>query len=233
MQVLSMPNKRVLDDTVRLYRAAAEYFIDLVMASWGSLFVKEMPVQQLIKEMEKLCIRTKKRPDTPYDFAKDFCKFPSYLRRAAICFAYGQVSSYMTRLKAWEENKQGNPPGLPRAGRANPPLYRKNMFVRDKSTDLYHARIKVFIRNTWDWMEVRLRKSDVDYIERHCSSRTEHVPTLLRHGKVWFLAFYYTEEVTLKPKKPLDQQIINTGKPPALPGDSQKLGLCGGRRRMG
>lgn len=96
-----MPNKRVLDDTVRLYRAAVEYFIDLVMASWGSLFVKEMPVQQLIKEMEKLCIRTKKRPETPYDFAKKFPKFPSYLRRAAICFAYGQVSSYMTRLKAW------------------------------------------------------------------------------------------------------------------------------------
>ena len=160
-------NRQACIDTLDLYRAAVDFFIALVLKRWDSVFVKEMPEQKQIKAMEQLCIRTKNRPDTPYDFSEKFYKFPSYLRRAAIRHAYGQVSSYMAHLETWTKNRHGNPPGLPRAGRVFPPLYHKNMFVRDKINGLYSARIKVFIRNTWDWMEVRLRKSDVDYLERY------------------------------------------------------------------
>ena len=200
---------RAFIDTHNLYRAAVDFFIALILKHWDSIFVKKMPEQKQIKAMEQLCIRTKNRPDTPYDFSKKFYKFPSYLRRAAIRAAYGKVSSYMTNLEPWTKNRHGNPPGLPRAGRAFPPLYQKNMFVRDKNNSLYRARIKVFIRNTWDWMEVKLRKSDVDYLERYCCHRTEHVPTLCRKGrKGWFLAFPFTEEVDLKPQKTIDQQTI-------------------------
>ena len=206
---------RAFIDTHNLYRAAVDFFIALVLKRWDSVFVKEMPEQKQIKAMEQLCIRTKNRPDTPYDFSEKFYKFPSYLRRAAISHAYGAVSSYMTRLETWTENRHGNAPGLPRAGKICPPLYRKNMFVRDKSNGLYSARIKVFIRNTWDWMEVRLRKSDVDYLERYCCHRTEHVPTLCRQSrKVWSLAFPFTEEVELKPKKTIYQQISSLEQKP-------------------
>ena len=200
---------RVFIDTLELYRRATDYFIERIREHWGSTFVQEMPEYKQIKATEELCIRTKDRPDTPYDFSREFYKFPSYLRRAAISHAYGAVSSYMTRLETWTENRHGNAPGLPRAGKICPPLYRKNMFVRDKNNNLYRARIKVFIRNTWDWIEVKLRKSDVDYLERYCSHRTEHVPTLCRQNKkVWSLAFAFSEEVELKPKKTIDQQTI-------------------------
>lgn len=199
---------RAFKDTLKLYRAAVGFFVELVLKHWDSIFVEKMPEQQQIKEMEQLCIRTKNRPDTPYDFSKDFYKFPSYLRRSAIRHAYGQVSSYMTRLKAWKENRHGGQPALPGAGHAFPFLYRKNMFVRDKNNAPYCARIKVFIRNTWDWIEVKLRKSDADYFHRYCCYRTEHVPILCRQGKVWSLAFPFSEEVELAPKKTLDQQTI-------------------------
>ena len=200
---------RIFIDTLELYRRATDYFIERIREHWGSTFVQEMPEYKQIKATEELCIRTKDRPDTPYDFSREFYKFPSYLRRAAISHAYGAVSSYMTRLETWTENRHGNAPGLPRAGKICPPLYRKNMFVRDKNNNLYRARIKVFIRNTWDWIEVKLRKSDVDYLERYCSHRTEHVPTLCRQNKkVWSLAFAFSEEVELKPKKTIDQQTI-------------------------
>lgn len=38
------------------------------------------------------------------------------------------------------------------------------------------VRIKVFIRNTWNWMEVPLRKADIDYIAKYCSFRNVCVP---------------------------------------------------------
>ena len=81
---------RACIDTLDLYRAAVDFFIALVLKRWDSVFVKEMPEQKQIKAMEQLCIRTKNRPDTPYDFSEKFYKFPSYLRRAAIRHAYGR-----------------------------------------------------------------------------------------------------------------------------------------------
>ena len=100
---------RAFIDTLDLYRAAVDFFIALVLKRWDSVFVKEMPEQKQIKAMEQLCIRTKNRPDTPYDFSEKFYKFPSYLRRAAIRHAYGKVSSYMAHLETWTKNRHGNP----------------------------------------------------------------------------------------------------------------------------
>ncbi|WP_341730600.1 hypothetical protein [Microcoleus sp. EPA2] len=39
---------------------------------------------------------------------KAFHKFPSYLRRGAIMFAVGQVSSYMTRYRDWQSGQSRN-----------------------------------------------------------------------------------------------------------------------------
>lgn len=61
----------------------------------------------------------------------------------------------------------------------------------------YTAKVKVFIRNTWDWIEIQLRKADTDYIRRHCSARKECAPTLRKRGKEWFLDFAFEETVAL------------------------------------
>ena len=73
-------------------------------------------------------------------------------------------------------------------------MYRDNMFVR---TGTYTASIKVFTRNTWDWLEVGLRKGDVDYILRNCKNRKECVPTLQKRGKLWYLDFAFEEKIEL------------------------------------
>ena len=70
------------------------------------------------------------------------------------------------------------------------------------------AKIKVYIRNTWDWLTVQLRKSDVDYVVRHCGSMKQSSPTLQKRGKEWFLDFLYTGECTLTAKKVRDQVIL-------------------------
>lgn len=85
-----------------------------------------------------------------------------------------------------------------------PCLYKDNTYER---TSEYTAKIKVYIRNTWDWVNVKLRKTDVDYITKHCSVRKQLSPTLARKYKVWELSFPFEHNATLT-DTPLNEQII-------------------------
>ena len=179
--------------TVSIYRKAVDFFIEACLLEWDK--ISELSGSNAkMNFVEKMCHRTKKNPVVRYDFGEDFYKFPSYLRRAAIMEAIGKVSSYHSNMKNWEEEKKGKKPGHPKAGHIYPALYRKGMYVK---TGPYTASIKVFTRNTWDWLDVTLKKSDIDYIERHCKDRKMCVPTLRKRGHEWFLDFSFEEQVEL------------------------------------
>ena len=68
-------------------------------------------------------------------------------------------------------------------------------------------KLKVRIRNTWDWVDVELDKHDVDYIALHCATRNELSPALRKRGKKWYLDFSFEEKVILK-KVSLDTQRV-------------------------
>ena len=197
---------RVFDDTVEVYRHAVDYFIELVMANWNAHFANLSRANDCIRVAEGLSVRTIKRPMTPYNFCHDFEKFPSYLRRVAIKAAYGQVSSYQTRLAQWKAKpgQKGRQPGLPKAGRSFPVMYRDNTFIRAGRNSV---KLKVRIRNTWDWVDVELDKHDVDYIALHCAARNELSPALRKRGKKWYLDFSFEEKVILD-KVSLDTQRV-------------------------
>ena len=190
---------KVFQDTAKVYREAVDWYISLSLKEWDALILMNGSKQQLTY-LETISIPTKKHPSVPSNFSKAFYKFPSYLRRAAINEAIGKVSSYMSNLAAWNSlspvERKGMP-SLPKAGYVYPAMYRGNCYVR---IDDYTARIKVFIRNTWDWVTVTFRKSDVDYITRHCTGRKECVPTLRRRKKTWYLDFSFEENVESLPK---------------------------------
>ena len=189
----------VLKETVTAYRHAVTFFIGVALEEWDTIapFTSSNYRQSA---MEQLTIRTKKRPLPKYPFEdanRMFVKFPSYLRRSAIHEAIGKVSSYKSHVANWQNTDKkirGRTPSVPKAGYVYPALYRDNCFVR---TGTYTARIKVYIRNTWDWLEIELKKSDVDYIQRHCTNGKECAPTLQKRGKQWFLDFPFEEKVSL------------------------------------
>ena len=195
---------RVLEDTVAKYRQAVDFFLCVRLAETETFSKLKTSFDQL-REMERMTISTKEHPNPPYDFGAVFYKFPSYYRRAAINEALGKADSYLSLLKRWNETRQGKRPGLPKAGFAAPSLYRDNTFVR---TGDYTARIKVWIRNTWDWITVQLNKGDADYILRHCKDRKECVPTMRRRGKKWFLDFGFEESATLNDLGYEEQTIV-------------------------
>lgn len=197
----------IFKNSVRLYRDAVNFFITVCDENWGALSAIAC-VRARVPAVERLSHKTKDNPSPAYDFDKQFYKFPSYLRRGAIAEALGKVSSYRSNIANWETSDpktRGKKPGLPTAGYVYPCMYRTVMYQR---TDMYEAKIKVFIRNTWDWITVQLRKSDVDYINRRCASRKECAPTLQRRGKCWYLDFCFEEKVTLSDTDIYNQKIV-------------------------
>ena len=187
---------RVFDETVRLYRQAVSFFVDVCLTEWNLISTGKLQKER-VNLVESLTVKTKQNLVVPYDFSVRFYKFPSYLRRAAIAEALGKVSSYRSNLANWEATdpeKRGDKPSLPQTGFVYPAMYRSGMFVR---TGMYQAALKVFIRNTWDWVLMDLRKSDVDYIKHHCTNYKECVPTLQKRGKKWFLEFVFQTAVKL------------------------------------
>ena len=195
----------IFDETVRLYRNAVDFFIDVCLKEWSSISAIQN-VQYQKRYVETVSVRTKKNPAVKYDFSSAFYKFPSYLRRTAIAEALGKVSSYKSNLKNWNINKSGRKPSCPKAGVIYPAMYRDGQFVR---TGTYTAKVKVFVRNTWDWLAVNLKKSDTDYILKHCQNRKECVPTLQKRGKEWFLDFAFEEEAKLNDTDIFEQKILS------------------------
>ena len=197
----------IFKETVALYRAAVDFLIQVCLDEWDTL--SEMNGVLRNNYVEQLCHRTKDNPDVVYPaFDRKFYKFPSYLRRSAISEAIGKVSSYKSNLTNWESedpNTRGRRPSAPKAGYVYPSMYRTVMY--EQSGD-YEMKIKVFIRNTWDWLTVKVRKSDMDYINRRCASRKKCAPTLQKRGKEWFLDFPFEETMKLPDTDVFDQTIL-------------------------
>ena len=193
--------------TIDAYRAAVDFFISVCMEEWENISLQGSSKAGM-NLVEAMTHPTSKRPAVRYCFDaydKRFYKFPSYLRRAACMEAIGKVSSYKTVLALWETTGGGKKPGRPRAGFAYPCLYRGNMYREGEG---YCAQIKVYIRNTWDWLSVSLRKSDVNYVKKHCSSMKQSSPTLTKRGKEWFLDFLYESDVTLSSKPVAERAVL-------------------------
>ena len=196
----------IFKQSVMLYRSAVDFYVSLILAEWDDFC--GLTQIKAVNLAETLSVSTKQHPVVKYDFTKAFYKFPCYLRRGAIAEAFGKVSSYASNFQAWEKADKrirGEKPSYPKAGYIYPALYRGNMFVR---TGDYSAQIKVFRNNTWDWISVTLRKSDVDYIIHHCKNMKECVPTLQKRGKQWFLDFAFEQETILVDTPVRDQTVL-------------------------
>lgn len=197
----------IFKDTVTVYRDATDYIINVCLENWDYISNIETNLNKKTY-VENLIHKTKDNPNVSYDFDKRFYKLPSYIRRSAIAEALGKVSSYKSNLSNWEDNlveKVGKKPSLPVAGHIFPALYRDNMY---KQTGTYEAKVKVYIRNTWDWLTVKLRKSDINYINRHCQTQKHCVPALRKRGKEWFLDFPFEENVKLNDTNVKDRTIV-------------------------
>lgn len=202
-----------LKDTISIYRDAVAFLIDVFSIEWTSL--KPLKLKEKNNFAEHLVHSTKDNPNPPYDFDKEFFKFPSYLRRSAISDALGIVSSYYSNLENYNKEKYNaisngrkfkkKAPKLSLKHYKCPALFKGNMFNR---LDRFTALIKIYKNNDWIWQIVNLNKQDIYYIEKNCYNLKELSPVLTKQGRKYYLKFSYEKNVKLKETKLKDQRIL-------------------------
>ncbi|AFZ29590.1 transposase, IS605 OrfB family [Gloeocapsa sp. PCC 7428] len=149
--------------TVKEYRRLCRFLVTVVSTHWVEL--GGLKSDQVVPAVEKLVHATSKNTKPKYpQFNKSFHKFPSYLRRAAIMFAVGQVSSYMTRYYEWQsgirKRRDAKPPVLNPDTGCYPSLYKGQCY---KLHEFKIVEIKVFTGSDWIWISVPI----ISLRERH------------------------------------------------------------------
>jgi putative transposase len=144
----------LVQGTVDEYRRLCRFLVTIVSTHWVDL--ANLSADQVTPTVEHLMHPTADNPSVKYAVvSKAFYKFPSYYRRAAIAFAYGQVSSYMTRYWAWQggerSRRDAKPPILNPDTGCYPTLYKGQCY---KLYGLNEIEIKVFTGKDWIWVKM-------------------------------------------------------------------------------
>lgn len=214
---IPMASHRVIEKTISIYNEACEYIANVVYTEWSQVSI-ETTLKYREHIVENLIHATKNNPTPKYkDFDTKFYKFPSYLRRCAIDSAIGSVSSYISNLENYENDryykisngmkfKKKRPEFNPKLNKF-PTLFRNNMFNRlDRNT----VEIKLFKNNDWVWVKCGLRNQDVKYIENTCVNMKELAPTLEKSGTGYKLRFTFEKKVDFKQVSSIyDRKILS------------------------
>lgn len=198
---------KYLNDTRRIFNDAIAFLMVVVNKEWAVVSNCKDAHERLLK-MEQLTHSTKDRKITRqlYNFDKAFPKFPSYLRRAAIYKAIGNISSYKSNYQNWvDSGKKGNAPTLQYNHADMPTFYNKNMYIREGD---FRASIKVYKNHDWVFVPIRLKKTDVKYLDKYWNGVKASAPTLEKRYKKWFLRFAYEESGIQLSDKPIREQVI-------------------------
>ena len=195
---------QIFKDTVRVYRSALSFLIEVYDKEWDYL-------SSIVKQKERFntaehLVHTTKHNKSKYDFDTQFYKMPSYLRRDVINAALGAVSSYQSNLKNWEAaGKKGNPPVLQVNRYVTPVFFRDNMYLETESDTT--CKLKVLHNNDWIWITVNLLKTDIAYLKKYWSHCKPSAPKLEKRHKKRFLRFTFEESVELA-STPVEDQTI-------------------------
>lgn len=176
--------------TVHEYRAFCYALSFIVLNNWPNL----SKAVSFTAAVERLIHPTAKNPHPRHTyFARRFYKFPSYLRRAAIEFVKGQVSSYLSRYDSWldgnRKNSHDKPPLFnPNAG-CYPVLYRGHLVKFDENYTV--ASLKLWDGKEWLWHDTPIKSTG----KRH-QYGTIKSPSLIINRRC-----HLSVPIQIKPKK--------------------------------
>lgn len=195
-------HKLLFGKTVKIYRRICRFLAGIVFTHWKTLGT--LSTKEVVPAIERLMHATAKNPNIKYpQIGRVFLKFPSYYRRAAIAFAVGQVSSYVTRYRDWQSGirscRNAKPPKFnPEVG-CYPTLYRGQCY---KLYGIDKVEIKVFTGSDWIWVTTPI----ASVRERHqISSNKMLSPSLIFNETASHLSVPF--ECRPSKRKPVDNVV--------------------------
>jgi len=195
--VADQVQRKMVQETIALYRAYARALIGVLWVHQKEIITAASPNTAV----EHLIHATAHNPNPKYSyFDRIFPKFPSYLRRAAIVAALGQVSSFSTRYDQWQggtrKRRDALPPRRTGDNTLNPPLYRGQCIRFDEHYQ--KAEIKVWSGTDWIWTTLKIAAKR----HRHEAPQNKALsPTLLSDGKGVKLVIPFEVPVQYPPRK--------------------------------
>ena len=200
--------------TTAVYQEACSYLIGVLDSVWEELVRIEAPLRRF-NEAEHL-VHTTKKNQARFDFDVRFPKMPSYLRRSAIQFALGAVSSYRTRLSMWKKDAKdpggkGSISGKPVLQTRNHtmPVFYRDVMYREGEPGTDTAYLKLYDGRDWVWKEVSLLHTDMEYLRKHWTGIRASAPVLEKRYRKYFLRFTFTEDVKLSVRPAEEQRICS------------------------
>lgn len=197
---------KIFRDTIKIYNNAISFCIKAFEDHWEVLETLETGNKERFAYADDLIHSTKTNIAKYPEFDVKFYKMPLYLRFSVINTALGYLSSYHSNLDNWKfSNANSKTPTLQIHLNKLPTFYKGNMYRNDCEGDT--VRLKLFVNNDWNWVEVKLKHTDVVSIQKHMMNAKMSVPTLEKKNKKWFLRFAFEEKVELNKTK-LEKQLI-------------------------
>lgn len=189
-----------IQSTIEQYRGFCRALSVVILNNWPHL----QQQKSFTVAVERLIHPTSKNPCVRHTyFQKHFYKFPSYLRRAAIEFVAGQVSSYLTRYGRWLDGERKNPTSKPPVFNVEsgcyPAMYKGQMFkvLNDEQVEL-----KLWNGKEWLWFSLDVKSKR----ERHLRGEIKS-PALVFHPSKQN-SLYLSIPVALKPAKLPDTEKV-------------------------
>ena len=180
-----------LERTLKVCREAVDWLYPVMDREWEDLSRIRWEKQRF-NAAEKL-IHTTARNRAKYAFDDAFPKMPSYLRRAVLQHVLGAVSSARTRCDK----------SSPGRNHYMPVFYKDNMYRKEED----RVFLKLYNGKDWVWQEIRLKKTDLDYIRKYWSGVKAKSPVLIRKHRKYFLQFAFEQEAELTDKPAAMQRI--------------------------
>ncbi len=156
--------RRAIKDTYTIETAAVRWVSDIVMQHWDAF--SKLDTNGTILYAEELIHHTKEHPNPMYpEFDSLFPKLPCYIRRAVIQAAAGAVSSYMTRLTQYEQDRHDaisngrkfhNKPPVWNYGSMTVTMYKGNAYKVNGRT----VAVKLYMNHKWTWVTVAMAGRD-------------------------------------------------------------------------
>ena len=121
--------EKCFQDTVNEYQRVIGWLVPVAAEHWDELRAVEKAKERQ-GAFEHLVHITKDNPKPPYaEFDEEFPNLPSYLRRAALTAAMGDVSSWRSNHENWVEGgRKGHEPRLAATYHQSPTFYKTNMW---------------------------------------------------------------------------------------------------------
>lgn len=185
----SQGTRRVLDATVSKFREACAEILIAVSEHWNEI-IAISDAREQHSFVERLIHKTGKNEPLYPLFDKKLYKFPSYYRRAAINAVIGAYASYQEKLAKYNTDRYEAISNGKRFKKKPPKLKSVNKYPVLYKNYTYEANedgsytIKVFIRNTWDWITLNVPNRDKKDIKECSLKGTLMSPSLVfAYGK--------------------------------------------------